>query len=552
MRLKLDRPSQRLLAFLATLPAAMVLIGLLYMLGMSYLEHSPRSFWQSLEWASETLTTTGYGRDASWGSPLMTLFVMLVQICGLFLVFLIFPIYVLPYFEERFEPRLPTKLPDMKGRILFHRHGPPVESVVDELMQQQTPFVILEQDTAVARRLADRGLAVVVGRLEDDPALLQGLIDARALVTNADDHVSATLIMMAREQGFTGPIYALAENPLHRPPMLSVGATAVFTPSHVLAAALAAHASARISPQAEGLQLLGEHVGLVEYRVHPESPLAGRQLGELHLRERLGINLIGQWQGGRFLPTWGPSTRIEPRAILVVIGSPDRLVKVETLAAPIPRAGPIVVAGFGEVGRKVVEMLHDAGETTIVIDEHDHPGVDVVGNLLQQSTLEQARVREAGTVVLALSEDSSGVFGTAVVRDYAPQVRLIARVNRASNVPRLYQVGADFALSVGEVAGQLIAHHLLGDGSLRVEQRLRCVRMRPGALIGKHPWHSGVRESTGASIVALERQGTVMIELNEEVRVEPSDLVYVCGTAASVESFMREFRTEAWDGTGNG
>ncbi|MBK1722290.1 hypothetical protein [Thiocystis violacea] len=59
MRLKLDRPSQRLLAFLAALPAAMAIVGVLYMLGMHYLEHSPRGFWQSLEWASETLTTTG-------------------------------------------------------------------------------------------------------------------------------------------------------------------------------------------------------------------------------------------------------------------------------------------------------------------------------------------------------------------------------------------------------------------------------------------------------------------------------------------------------------
>ncbi|MBK1722289.1 NAD-binding protein [Thiocystis violacea] len=363
----------------------------------------------------------------------MTLFVMMVQICGLFLVFLIFPIYVLPYFKERFEPRLPNKLPNMQERILFHRYGPAVESVVDHLARQRTPFVILEQDAAVARRLADRGFPVVVGQLDEDPGLLEGLIAARALVTNANDHVNATFIMMAREQGFTGPIYAMAENPLHRPPMLTVGATE-----------------------------------------------------------------------------------------------------------------------FGAVGRKIVEILKDARETTVVIDELDQPGVDVVGNLLQQSTLEQARVREAGTVVLALSDDSSGVFGTAIVRDYAPQVRLIARVNRASNVPRLYQVGADFALSVGQVAGQLLAHQRLGDGSLRIEQRLRCARMRPGTLVGGHPWRSGVREQTGASIIALEHNGQMMIEFDETLRIDPADLVYVCGTASSIESFMRAFRAEVWEGPRGG
>ena len=542
MALMISRPTRRLLLLLAALPATMVVLALIYMIGMTFLEQSPRGFWQSLEWASETLTTTGYGKDSAWQHPVMTLYVMLVQVSGLFLVFLIFPIYVLPYFEERFESRLPHALPEMTGRVLLHRYGPEVDSLVDELTRQGVPFVVLEQDLTMARRLADRGIPVVVGPIEENPCLLKGVTGARALVTNADDHQDASFIMIAREQGFDGPIYALAANPLHRAPMLKVGATAVFTPSRVLAAALAAHASARISPQAEGLQSLGGEVGLVEYRVHPESPLAGRPLSELHLRERFGVNLVGQWHGGRFVPTRDPATRIVSGAILVVFGSPERLVEVEALAAPIPREGPIVVAGFGTVGQKVVQMLKDAGETTVVIDEHAGPGVDIVGNLLEQATLERARVREAGTLVLALSDDSSGVFGAAVVRDYASRVRLIARVNLASNVPRLYQAGADFALSVGQVAGQLLARQLLGERSVSVEPRLRCARMTPGVLVGKHPWRSGVRERTGVSLVALERQGRVIVEFSDDFRVEAGDVVYLCGASESLDLAMREFR----------
>ncbi len=429
------RSTLRLLALLASLPVAVALLGVVYMLGMAYLEGSPRSFLASVEWASETLTTTGYGGDARWQHPAMALFVIAVQFTGLFLVFLIFPVYVLPYFEERFEARLPRTLPAMDGRVLFHRYGRAVDSLIEELRRVGEPFVILEQDVELARRLHDRGYPVVVGNLEEDVGLLQGVERARALITDADDHADSTFIMMAREQGYTGPIYALAEFPLHRTPMLKVGATAVYTPSHVLAAALAARASTRIRPQAEGLDSLSEQVGLAEYRVHAESPLAGRTLGQIHMRERLGVNLIGQWCSGQFVPARGPETRITPGAILVVIGAHEHLARIGQLAAPIRASGPIVVAGYGTVGHKVVEMLRDAGETTIVIDDHAGPGVDVVGNVLEQSTLEEARVREASTVVLALSNDSAGVFAAAVIRDYAPQVRLIARVNRAASVP---------------------------------------------------------------------------------------------------------------------
>lgn len=546
MALRLNRSTRRLLALLAVLPAAVLLLGVLYMIGMTYLEGVPRGFLEGLEWASETLTNTGYGRDSHWNHPAMVLFVMLVQFSGMFLVFLLFPIYVVPFFEERFKARLPRRLPNMDGRVLFHRYGPAVESLVEALRRAKTPFVILEQDPVSARSLVERGFPVVVGTLDEDQELLAGVSRARALFTNADDHVDATFIMSAREHGFTGPIYALAENPLHRPPMLKVGATAVYTPSHVLAAALAAHASARISPRAEGLQTLDEQVGLAEYRVHPESPLAGRRLGDLHLRERLGVNLIGQWQGGSFVPTRGPDSPIAPGAILVAIGSHESLVKLDALVAPIPRTGPIVVAGFGEVGRKVDEMLKDAGETTVVIDASDRPGVDVVGNLLEQSTLERGGVRSAGTVVLALSDDSAGVFATAVVREFAPQARLIARVNRATNVHRLYQAGADFALSVGQVAGQLLAHHLFGDSALSVDQRLQCMRMTAGTLVGAHPWRAAVRERSGASLVGLQRDGKALVEFPPDFRIEPDDLVVVCGTAASIDEFVREFRATPW------
>jgi Trk K+ transport system NAD-binding subunit len=149
--------------------------------------------------------------------------------------------------------------------------------------------------------------------------------------------------------------------------MVQIGATEVFAPSHVLGAALASRASTRISPPAEGMHLLGAQVGMAEFRVHTGSPLAGKRLGELHLREQHGVSVIGQWYGGVFTTTKGPDTRVQPGCILVVVGIHANLEKVERMAMPIRRAGPIVVAGFGAVGQKVIELLHDAGETCTVM-----------------------------------------------------------------------------------------------------------------------------------------------------------------------------------------
>jgi len=53
------RSTRGLLLLLAILPLTVPLFRLLYMMGETYLEHNDRDFWSSLEWAAETLTTTG-------------------------------------------------------------------------------------------------------------------------------------------------------------------------------------------------------------------------------------------------------------------------------------------------------------------------------------------------------------------------------------------------------------------------------------------------------------------------------------------------------------
>ena len=545
MRQKPKGSAHRLLVLITLLPMAVLVLGLLYMFGMTYLERSPRTFLQGLQWASETMTNTGYGADNRWDHPGMALFVIITPFIGQFLVFLIFPVLVLPYFEEKFEVRMPHELPPMAGKVLFYRYGPAIEALVVEFDSANSPFVILEENMVLARSLRDRGYNVVFGKLSEDPSVLERIHEARAVVANAGDHANATCTLLCREYGYTGPLYALADDPLYRAPMVQIGATEVFTPAHVLGAALASRASTRISPPAEGMHLLGTQVGMAEFRVRAGSPLAGKRLGDLHLREQHGVSVIGQWLGGAFTTTKGPDTQVEPGAILVVVGGHANLEKVERMAMPIRREGPIVVAGFGAVGQKVIEMLQDAGETCTVIDRMPAPGVDVVGSVLEWSSLDKARVREASAVVLALSDDSESVFATAVVRDYAPEVPLIVRVLRTPNIARLYRSGADFAISVGQVAGQILAYHLLGEQTIHVENRVKFMRVNAANLVGEHPWRCEVLERTGAKIVAVEREREVLVEFGDGFVMRADDTLFVCGSVNSLERYQRKFQTHS-------
>ena len=543
MSIRLKRSTKRLIMLLAVLPAAVLVMGTIYMILMATLEGAPRTFLESLQWATETLTTTGYGNDSHWQHPVVALFVIIGQFLGQFVVFLVFPIFVLPFFEEQFEVRLQHVLPPMDGKVLFYRFGPAIEALLDDLRRAKMPFVIFEEDLQTARQLRDRGYNVVLGNLADDPTVLMRVRQARAVVTNGGDHANAACTLIVREYGFSGPVYALADDPLYRAPMLQIGATEVFTPAHVLGGAVASRASTRISQPAEGMHLLGARIGLAEFRIRPGSELAGRQLGELHLRQNFGVTVIGQWHGGVFTTSGGHDTVIGAGAILVVVGPPANLEKIERMAVPIRRTGPVVLVGLGTVGAKVAQMLRDAQEHFIVVDRYRAEGIDVVGNVLETSTLDKAGVRDASSVILALNDDAEAVFATAVVRDYAPEVPLIVAVSRSRNIERLYRAGADFAFSEGQLAGQILAYQLLDEQAVPVESRIKFVRLSSGKVCGWHPWRSEVLERSGAKIIAVERGGEVFFEFPSDFAIAPDDALFVCGTLESLDRFQREFQS---------
>jgi Trk K+ transport system NAD-binding subunit len=540
---KLKRSTRRLLLLVASMLVAVVLLALLYMGGMRYLEGDPRDFWWSIEWAAETVTTTGYGADAHWSSPVMVLLVIAAQFLGVFFVFLVFPIYLLPFFEERFEGKLRSDLPELDDRkcVLIYRYGPDVAMLIDDLARFGRRVIVLEEDRDTARRLQERGVEVVHASLGDEYLDLGPMRGAEAIVANGEDHDNAALVLIARELGFKGTIIALVEDPLHRYPLQTAGADAVYTPRHMLAAAVAAKASRRIQQRVSGLQQIGDHVTVAEMRIHPQSALAGHTLADLRAPERFGIAIVGRWVEGELRPCITGGDRLDPGTIIVVIGSPEGVTRFGEIATPLRKGGKIVVLGYGEVGRKVVELLHDAGESTTVIDFMSLPGVDVVGNALDQGVLARAGVGDASAVVLALSNDNEALFAVAVVRDSAPQVPLIARVNQARTVKRLYQLGTDFALSIGQVSSQLLAHQMLGEEYVSLEPMVKIVKVDGSGFAGQHPLHTALGDRSAILVVALERGDRVAVEFSEDFRILDGDALYLCGPPDALEACFKEF-----------
>jgi Trk K+ transport system NAD-binding subunit len=519
----MQRSSRRLALLVFGLIAFVVLTAVVYQVGMDRLEGKSRTFWQALVWASETLSTTGYGADARWEHPLMVILVSVVQFVGVFLVFLIIPIYLIPFLEERFEEKVPrTANAKLSGHVIVYGFGPTVETLLLRLAEENVPTLVIETNEETARGVMEQGQPVIFSRLEEDALENARVHEARAIVTNETDQENAAMILRARQMGFAREIFAFVENPTHRKPMELAGATAVYTPRHIVAAALAAHASDRLSPRLPGLEGI-EGLQRREVRVQADSTVAGRTVRDA----ALPAVVVGVWRRSQLVSQCAEVV-LEPGEVVELVGTPAAIERsAELLGGRLLHSeGPFLVAGFGEVGRKVHELLCDVGEEVRVVERQAGPNVDVVGDVLDSSVLEKARIADARALILALDSDDSTLFATVIARDIASDVPIIARVNHARNLDNIHRAGADYALSIADVSGQMLSARLLGRrGRVREEHR-RVVRLDGPYVAGRTA--AEIASIEGRTVLAVQRGDKLLHELDPQLRFDADDAVWVC------------------------
>ena len=527
----MQRSRRRLYLLLLALIGFLAVSALLYEAGMEMFEHKHRSFIQSLEWAAGTVSTTGFGGDTVWTSPVMVAFVIVVQFTGLFLVPIVIILYLVPFLADRFEQRVPRAADErLAHHIVVFRYGPAVETLLQRLRTARVPSLVIELDEAKARLVMEMGQAVIFCRSEED-ALAAGRIEkARAIVANGSDQENAALILNARQSGFREDIFSFVEAPAHRKAMELAGATGAYTPRHIVAAALAAHASDKISPRLPGLDRVSG-VERREIRVPVSSPAAGKTLGDL----ALDVVVVGQWVRSRLIAPCPSSLRVEAGAVLEIVGSAEALAGAASIiGGPLLRdRGPFLIAGFGEVGRKVHELLRDAGEEVRVIERQAMPDVDVVGDVLDSSVLQRAGLTEARMLILALDSDDATLFATVISRDSSPDTAVIARVNHERNLENIHRAGADYALSLADVSGEMLSARLLKRSTRVRDEHRRVERVDASALAGITL--PGLRDRAGhCSILGVERSGAIEPGVTQ---LQGGDGLWVCGTTEAIRSF---------------
>jgi len=187
-----------------------------------------------------------------------------------------------------------------------------------------------------------------------------------------------------------------------------------------------------------------------------------------------------------------------------------------------------VVVGFGPVGRAVDTVLREAGLATVVVDmnmdtvlELTAQGqVAIFGDASREAILEQAGVRRAAYLILALPHGAPSLAVALAARSCNPELRILTRAHYLGERSVLERAGVTAAVFEEGEAAVGLARLILADvgtGRDRIERilldlRLRLVRENIADLRAHLvrnvmlPWTRVLRLSTAASHEEVTRR----------------------------------------------
>jgi len=129
----------------------------------------------------------------------------------------------------------------------------------------------------------------------------------------------------------------------------------------------------------------------------------------------------------------------------------------------------IIVCGFGRVGQEIAQQLHENKKSFIVIDPNESYAalaikkgyITLNDDASKNSTLLHAGINHGATTILCVTgNDVTNVYITLTGRYLNPNINIISRANRDSNVKKLYQAGANHIVQPFAIAGLLASEYI--------------------------------------------------------------------------------------------
>ncbi len=220
----------------------------------------------------------------------------------------------------------------------------------------------------------------------------------------------------------------------------------------------------------------------------------------------------------------------------------------------------VVLCGYGHVGRAIEEELIRDGEVVVAVDrrEPDHVPASgnhlmVIGDATDDHTLLQVGLDRAKSLIIALGSDTDNLYIALTARSINPDLFIVARANQPAVIPKLELVGADRVVSPHQISGArmaaLVSHPevvefldvVMHDGTFEVRLVETAITDR-SAFARCSLQDCAIRTTTGATVLAVVRQGSFITNPSQDLVLLPDDKLISMGTPEQLEALAARAR----------
>lgn len=547
-----SRSSRRNLRVLARMLTVFVVLVSLFTLTFHLLmlwEGQQHSWITGFYWTLVVMSTLGFG-DITFESDVGRLFSVLVLLSGTVFLLILLPFtfiqfFYVPWMEAQAAARAPRELPPgTRGHVILTRLDAIGSTLIRLLERAQIPYVLVISDLTAALRLHDEGYRAVVGELDDPETYRRLRVEQSALVaTTLSDTANTNIAFTVREISDSVPIVATASFEASIDILELAGCNRVLHLGEMLGQSLARRVLGRDAKS----HVIGEFEELlIAEAAAGSTPLVGRTLMDIRLRDHANVNVIGVWDRGRFRIATA-DTRINPTTVLVLAGSRAQLDNYDELFCIYKSSeAPVVIIGGGRVGRATGRALERQGIDYRIVERLPervrNPEKYVLGDAAELEILQAAGIRTSASVVITTHDDDMNVYLTIYCRRLRPDIQILARANLDRNVSTLHRAGADFILSYASTGANAIFNLLHRTDTLLLAEGLSVFRTSiPPALAGRTLGEAGIRQETGCNVVAVLHAGTMDINPDAFQPLPSQGELVVIGDAESENRFLSRY-----------
>jgi Trk K+ transport system NAD-binding subunit len=164
------------------------------------------------------------------------------------------------------------------------------------------------------------------------------------------------------------------------------------------------------------------------------------------------------------------------------------------------------------------------------------------GDAADRTVLVNAGIHRVSSVLLTTNDDAMNIYLAVYCRKLNPSLRIVSRITHERNVEAIHRAGADFALSYTTLGVEAVVSLLHGDELVVLGEGVELFSIPvPPALRGRRLADSSIGSGTGMSVVALDRDGSLVTHLTRETPLEEGAVLLMLGSLGQRRKFAELF-----------